>query len=352
MSALRHPDFVVHAISELLDNGCITEHSEPPFCVNPLTVAEGKKLRLVIDLRHVNCHLVRFKFKYEDLRSLSKVLQEGHWFFTWDLKSGYHHVDISPDHQKYLGFAWPFDGVLRYFTFAVLPFGLSSACFCFTKLLRPLVKRWRSMGHNSFVYLDDGFGSQPERMSAVAAAFIQRKDLASSGLLVNEEKSHWVPMQVGEWLGFVINTISMTFQIPEKKVCKLKRLLNSVIQNKSSSYRELARIAGSIISVALAVGPISRLLTRQMYLAIESRSAWDHSFLFPPALLEELKFWFCNIESFNAVSLFGPPLIHPLLYFPTRATQLSEAFPPPWTVLWPAVCSLLTIWVKVLLFVN
>ena len=83
-------------------------------------------------------------------------------------------------------------------------------------------------------------------MSAVAAAFIQRKDLASSGLLVNEEKSHWVPMQVGEWLGFVINTISMTFQIPEKKVCKLKRLLNSVIHNKSSSYRKLARIAGSL----------------------------------------------------------------------------------------------------------
>ncbi|XP_068713014.1 uncharacterized protein [Montipora foliosa] len=111
------------------------------------------------------------------------------------------------------------------------------------------------MGHNSFVYLDDGFGSQPERTSAVAAPFFQRKDLPSSGLLVNE--SHWVPMQVGEWLGFVINTISMTFQIPEKKVYKLKRLLNSVIQNKSSSYRELARIAGSIISVALAVGPIS-----------------------------------------------------------------------------------------------
>ena len=60
----RHPDFVVHAISELLDSGCITEHSEPPFCVNPLTVAEDKTLRLLIDLRHVlNCHLVRFKVR-------------------------------------------------------------------------------------------------------------------------------------------------------------------------------------------------------------------------------------------------------------------------------------------------
>ena len=69
------------------------------------------------------------------------------------------------------------------------------------------------MGHNSFVYLDDGFCSQPERTSAVAAAFIQRKDLVSCGLLVNEEKSHWVPMQAGEWPGFVINTISMTFRL-------------------------------------------------------------------------------------------------------------------------------------------
>ena len=28
LSTLRHPDFVVHAISELLDSGCIAEHSD------------------------------------------------------------------------------------------------------------------------------------------------------------------------------------------------------------------------------------------------------------------------------------------------------------------------------------
>ena len=150
-SALQHPDFVAEAIIELLSNGCIAEHDVPPFCVNPLTVAEGKKLRLVIDLRHVKNCLVKPRFKYEDLLSLSQVLDEGHWLFTWDLKSGYHHVDICPDHQKYLGFAWPFSGVIRYFTFAVLPFGLSSACFCFTKLMHTLVRRWRSMGHNIFL---------------------------------------------------------------------------------------------------------------------------------------------------------------------------------------------------------
>ena len=89
---------------------------------------------------------------------------------------------------------------------------------------------------------------------------IQKKALDSSGLLVNEDKSHWHPMQVGEWLGLVINTISMSFHIPERKVEKLKSLLGSAIGDTSSSYRELAGIAGSIISVALAAGAISRHL--------------------------------------------------------------------------------------------
>ena len=46
---------------------------------------------------------------------------------------------------------------------------------------------------------------------------------------MNEDKSHWDPMQEGEWLGFVINTITMSFHIPERKVEKLKRLLGSAI---------------------------------------------------------------------------------------------------------------------------
>ena len=45
-----------------------------------------------------------------------KLLSKGFWFFTWDLKSGYHHVDIFRPHEEFLGLAWDFDGVVRYFT--------------------------------------------------------------------------------------------------------------------------------------------------------------------------------------------------------------------------------------------
>ena len=95
------PSFFEEAIIKLL--GAIASRS----CVNPLSVARGRKLRLVIDLLHVNTYLFRHSFKYEDLHSLSKVFEHKFWFFTSDLESGYHHVDIFSGHQKFLGFSLP-----------------------------------------------------------------------------------------------------------------------------------------------------------------------------------------------------------------------------------------------------
>ena len=67
--------------------------------------------------------------------------------FSFDLKSGYHHIDIFPEHRKFLTFFWSFaDGSVRYFMFSVLAFWLSSAPYIFMKTLRPLVKKWRGEG--------------------------------------------------------------------------------------------------------------------------------------------------------------------------------------------------------------
>ena len=73
-------------------------------------------------------------------------------------------------------------------------------------------------------------------------------------------------------------------------------------------------MAGSIISVAMAVGLLSRLFTRQMYLAIECRSAWDHTLHFSSALLE-LRFWYYNIDSFDGYSLRPHPDSLTVIFF-------------------------------------
>ena len=297
----------------MLDGGYVEEHKEPPYCVNPLSVAEGKKLRLVLDLRNINDHLLVKSFKYEDLRSLAQLFEEKFWFFTWDLQSGYHHVDIYISHRKFLGFSWPFNGVLRYFTFSVLPFGLSSACFCFTKLLRPLVKRWRQMSHASFVYLDDGISGHKSRLDAAAASIIQKKDLSLAGFKTNDTKCHWQPMQIGEWLGLIINTINFHFEIPQRKVEKVKRSIEFILSSNYVSFRELAKVAGFINSLYLAVGPPVRLFTRQLYYIISQRCSWSHCLDYiPPLLIDELRFWLTNLNFLNGYVIKPKVSLEPL----------------------------------------
>ena len=92
-SSLLHPQFVSQAITELLENNYVEELKQRPYCCNPLTVAEGKKLRLVLDLQHVNKLIKHNKFRFENLSTLSEMLNKGNYFTTVDLASGYHHIE-------------------------------------------------------------------------------------------------------------------------------------------------------------------------------------------------------------------------------------------------------------------
>ena len=58
-------DFVSQSILELLDLGCIKEFSNPPEFCNPLHVAvqSSGKLRLILDLSHLNTMVVKKSFK-------------------------------------------------------------------------------------------------------------------------------------------------------------------------------------------------------------------------------------------------------------------------------------------------
>ena len=281
LSSRQHPEFVEKAINDLLSKGCIEELPHRPFSCNPLTVAinNGKK-RLVIDLRHVNKFLNVPKFRYEDLNTLAEMFEKGDYFTKFDLTSGYHHIDIHPEHVKFLGFQWEFaNGETRFFQFVVLPFGLAPACFVFTKVLRPLVRKWRSAGIRSILYIDDGINGHKTYREALEAGIVVLNDLKKSGFVVNIAKSDFQPKQIGEWLGFVIDTRSMTFTVPERKIKKLEQTISNLLIQKFSSAKQVSRIAGKLSSMHMAIGPLVRLFTRHMYRTIEARVMTRLSFV-------------------------------------------------------------------------
>ena len=102
-------------------------------------------------------------------------------------------MDIFPAHQTFLGFSWNVEGRRRHYVFTVLAFGLSSAPYLFTKLLRPLVRLWRSFGVQICVYLDDGIGTETTQEKAKVNSAFVKETLARAGFVTNEEKSVWEP---------------------------------------------------------------------------------------------------------------------------------------------------------------
>ena len=175
-SAVEDNVFVCTEISKLLLSGAVVEVKCEDFVVcNPLGVVRNsaQKRHLIMDLRYVNQYLRSWKFKYDDICTAADLFQKDDWFFKFDYKSGYHHIEIFPQHCKYLGFSLFYEGQLGFFNFTVLPFGLSTGPYLFTKIQRALVKHWRGKGFRLFTYLDDGAGAdraqdEAVRLSAIA----------------------------------------------------------------------------------------------------------------------------------------------------------------------------------------
>ena len=305
-SSLRHPEFVEETIYNLLKNECIVEIDHIPFCCNPLTVAEkeGQKLRLVLDLGYVNDKLNIDKFKYENLHVVSDIFEKDFFFCTFDLTSGYHHIPINEEFYEFLGFSWQFsDGKTRYFYFVVLPFGLSSACYVFTKTMRPFVKRWRTLGIPCAIYIDDGiFGSKDK---SECLSFCERivSDLENAGLTLNMKKSKLIPSQTGKWLGFNINTATMEFSVPQEKILKLIDLIDIALSGDLVSAKLISRITGHLISMTWGIGPTARLFTRQMYKFIDTQISTFTQVPINGELRFELNFWKNNLRNLNGYKM-------------------------------------------------
>ena len=264
-SALKHSEFVEEAILQLLHGGCIQEWVNPPSVVNPLSVSvqpNGKK-RLILDLRHVNKHVWKEKIKFEDYRTALQYIEKQGYMFSFDLKSGYHHIDIHSSQFEFLGFSWNFKGKTRHYVFTVLPFGISSAPYIFTKVMRVLVKYWRLQGISIVVYLDDGWSYNDKEECCRLHALLVKADIISSGFVPNKDKSIWIPTKNLTWLGFIWNLRDGHLEIPQKKLDRLKERISELQEILPFvSARQLARVVGLIISMSPVSGNITRIKTR------------------------------------------------------------------------------------------
>ena len=231
------------------------------------------------------------------------IFSERRVHVSFDLKSGYHHIDIHSDDQQFLGFAWTFSrsGQRRYFVFTVLPFGLSTAPYIFTKVLKSLVKYWRINGLKLGLFLDDGWGIEKDKSICSLVSKNMQSDLQAAGLIANNEKCQWEPSQVVEWLGLVWNAKTGTICITENRIQNIIETLRTIFQREFFvTARGLASLVGKIISASAVFGNIAQLMTRYCSIEVAAAADWDTSFLQNQYCQRELQFWKVNALKLNS----------------------------------------------------
>lgn len=177
--------------------------------------------RFILNLVSLNKFIKTEYFKLENLKSVEKLLLPKYYMATVDLQDAYLLVPIHTSHRRYLRFV----NLNNTYEFNALPFGLCSAPYVFTKLLKPVLGHLRNKGLTSVVYLDDFLcmGNTSEKCEHNVQSTISL--LESLGFIINYKKSMLVPATRIKYLGIIIDTSNYVFELPStKKNVHLRKL--------------------------------------------------------------------------------------------------------------------------------
>ncbi|KAM4723097.1 uncharacterized protein WCC33_009317 [Rhinophrynus dorsalis] len=246
----------------------------------------------------------------EGIHLLRDLLLPSDWMVKIDLQDAYLTVPMSASSQVYLRFLW--HGQTWQFT--CLPFGLSSAPWCFTKLLKPVIAYLRSRGIRLIIYLDDILIMSQDRHLLTTQIKCTIQLLTSLGFLINWKKSQLIPSQSIEFLGFVVDSLKTSLSLPRSKIRTIHKEIRSILRKEMISLRTLARVVGLLSASIQAIfpGPLHyRALQRLKALHLRKGLGYSDFIALSSDAKEELVWWLKHLDAWNGKAIFGmePDLI-------------------------------------------
>ncbi len=273
-----------------------TEHDE--FCSNIFLVPKKNGThRLILNLKQFNTAVEYHHFKMETFDMALKLISEGCFMASIDLKDAYYGVPVHPDFRKYLRFIWR-DSLLQ---FTCLPNGLSCAPRKYTKLMKPVYAYLRRAGHAVSGFLDDMLiVASTETELSTSVAFVLQT-LLGLGFVINYEKSVMVPCKRIMHLGFIIDSDSMMVTLPEEKVQHLVLMCRELAEKNMDTIRNVAKVIGSLVATfpAVQLGPLKyRELEHAKDNALKvNRGNFDAMMAISEEMKSELAWWADSLDS-------------------------------------------------------
>ena len=114
--------------------------------------------------------------------------------------------------------------------------------------MKPVVGALRQRGIHLIIYLDDLLIMAESHDQALHHAASTLNLLEGLGFIVNYQKSQLLPSQKIEFLGFLIDSNTMTLQLPGEKLRKIRKKCQELLAQTTVSVRELSKFLGLLTS--------------------------------------------------------------------------------------------------------
>jgi hypothetical protein len=281
---------------------------------------------MIFNLTRLNEFVEYHKFKMETLDTAIKMVTRNAFMASLDFTDAYYTLPIHPEHQKFLKFR--FDGQL--YKFLAVPMGLSSACRYFTKVLKIPLSVLRQHASVSITgYIDDTFLVETSRSDCRFAIQTAMSMFQNLGFTINTDKSVLTPCTNIEYLGFLIDSRTMTVTPTPEKVEKVLKAANGLHKKKRTTIRHVAQVTGVLMATHPG-NPWASLFTRQLEIekteALQAnRFDFDASMPITAAIRTDLQWWLNTAPSLQANIWIPPP---DLVIFTDASTQGYGFFVP------------------------
>ena len=171
-----------------------------------------------------------------------------------DIKDAYYSIPILEEHQKLLKFLHK--NVL--YKFMALRNGYTEGPRKFTKALKPPLSNIRKQGVIVAGYFDDLITLTITNGVCIQNILKIISSLDSLGFVIHPEKSTFLPSQEIEFLGFLINSVTMTVSLTHTKKEAIKEMCSLALSMNLITIRFFAKILGKLSSSFIAI-PLGKL---------------------------------------------------------------------------------------------
>ena len=251
---------------------------------------------MILNLKKLNKFIPDIHFKMDHFPDFLNLLHTGDFMAKLDLVEAFHSLKIKQKFWKYLQFE--FEG--QKYMFITAPQGMKLSPYYFVKVTKPLITHCRERGIRLIIYIDDIIVIGRHYESCLANLLYVKNLFECCGYTINMTKSVFIPSQLCEVLGFMVDSVSMHAYLPEDKRLNYIQFFEQCLQIGQITTKKLAKLIGIAISCCV-IFPKGKLHYRDMeWLKLKSLQASQGNWL---SLVEldhnsiiEIRWW---LDMFN-----------------------------------------------------